>query len=538
MKLENSVLPDGEQVEEVVTATFDALQLVFGVLVGVMIGLAIAIVVVGISKVLANRYPYYGPVHKKITQPTTVLIAALVGWFGYRYAENRVDPEVAPGWLEAVDHLFLIFIILLGGWLLAAAFNGIVNSIYQHVGDSSRERAARVETQVQIIHRIVSVLIWIVVIAAVLLTFPGARAAGASLLASAGLISVVAGLAAQSVLGNVFAGLQLAFSDSMRVGDIVFYEGNMANVEEVTLTYVVLAVWDGRRIIVPSSNMTSQSFENWTRRQPDMMGTIDWQVDWTIPVRQARKHLEHLLKNTDLWDGETGVLQVAEALNGTITLRAIVSAQDSPTLTDLKNYLREAMVQWIQDVAPHAMPHQRRIIDEAPNFREVTDRTAEAVSEEISHEPPKYHPLPSEPEVPVVVDEHESERTTVISPRELAEFARTPIAERDANMTIMMEPISQSFDDLEDADAAKPAGYESAIFHGSEQAEKRAEQYAGPGDEAYEERSRKIETGKQAVVSGADPADADSTTTMANVADAEYDADVEGDEFGYGRKNS
>lgn len=527
---ETDQVPGDDQVEEVVTATFDALQLVLGVAAGALIGLALALAVVAISKLVSNRSPYYAPVHRRVTRPATVLLSVIGGGFGYRYAKAKVDPEVAPAWLNAVEHMFLIAIIIIGGWLVASIFNGVVTAIYDTVGKSSQERAARVETQVQIIHRVVSVLIWVVVLAAVLLTFPGARAAGASLLASAGLISVVAGLAAQSVLGNVFAGLQLAFSDSMRVGDIVFYQQTMATVEEITLTYVVLSVWDGRRIIVPSSNMTSESFENWTRRQPDMMGSVEWQVDWTVPVRQARKHLEHLLRNTDLWDGETGVLQVSDALGGTVTIKAIVSAKDSPTLSDLKNYIREAMVQWIQDVAPHAMPHQRRIIDDAPNFREVTDRTAQAVREELADEPPSFTPDSDAPSGGVI-----TAPTTVISANDGEVFSRTPIAKRDTDMTIVMEPISEVYPVEEEEE--KPAGYESAIFRGSEQADKRAEQYAGPGEEAYEERAKKIETGKHPVVTDSADADVDSDVADDDADDAvaTNSPDAEREKRGLGR---
>lgn len=338
-------------------------------------------------------------------------------------------------------------------------------------------------------HRILTVVIWILVVAAILLTFPGARAAGASILASAGLISVVAGLAAQSVLGNVFAGLQLAFSDSMRVGDVVSFRNTLATVEEITLTYVVLSVWDGRRVIIPSTTMTSEPFENWTRRAPEMTGTIDWTVDWAVPVKLARKQLEYLLGTTDLWDGRTGILQVADAINGTVTLRAIVSAADSGTLTDLKNYLREAMVAWIQQEAPQAIPHERRIFDDAPNISQAAAATAESVEARIAEQPPAFEPH-SMPK-PVVDDTPQNERTTVISPRDVAEFVRTPIAERDVDMTIIMDPISQRQEPVDDDE--KPAGYDSAIFHGSAEAEKRRQQMAGPGEKAYEERNRKIE---------------------------------------------
>lgn len=507
----------GEQVETAVAVTFDALQLLLTSALGAVIGFIAGALIIGIGTTASRRYRSYQLVHQKLRRPALALATWIGAWIGFAWGRGKVAAEVAPNWLEGTDHFFLIVAILLGGYLIVAALNGVVNAIYLRVEESSAERAARVQTQVQIVHRILTVVIWILAVAAILLTFPGARAAGASLLASAGLISVVAGLAAQSVLGNVFAGLQLAFSDSMRVGDVVSFRTTLATVEEITLTYVVLSVWDGRRIIVPSTTMTSEPFENWTRRAPEMTGTIDWTVDWAVPVKLARKQLEYLLGTTDLWDGRTGVLQVAEAINGTVTLRAIVSAADSGTLTDLKNYLREAMVAWIQTEAPQAIPHQRRIVDEAPDISAAAAATAASVDARIADQPPAFEPasLPKS----VTEDSPENERTTVISPREMAEFARTPIADRDVDMTIVMEPISQVHGIIDDE--AKPAGYDSAIFHGSEEAQKRLQQMAGPGEKAYEERNRKIEKDTAELKAAQTASD---TTASADIDDARPDS--------------
>ncbi|WP_216454184.1 mechanosensitive ion channel family protein [Arcanobacterium phocae] len=474
--------PAAEKAEAVVEVTVDVLSFVAGAVVGALVGLVTTIVLMSISHLFAGRYKYYTPVHTTIRKPLGLMLIVLGAWIGFGIVAERIDESHVPHWYGWLNHAFLILFIVVAAGAIVSLTNGLVKSVYLRMEVSSEERASRIETQVQVIHRVVGAIIWVLAVGLILLTFPAARTAGTSLLASAGLLSVVAGLAAQSVLGNVFAGLQLAFSDSMRVGDIVYFNDLMATVEEITLTYVVLAVWDGRRIMVPSTKMTEEPFENWTRRSPEMMGMVEWQVDWAVPVQQARKQLDHLLANTDLWDGRTGVLQVAEAVNGAILLRAIVSARNAGALIDLRHYLRESMVEWIQHEAPQAIPHYRRIVDDAPNFAEATEATEARVDKRLGSQPPAF--TPDSPTTTTAA-------TTVISRSELEKFARTPLAERVGDDNFEMKPVTDEFDVVGTDEA--PAGYQSAIFHGSEEAEKRAEQYAGPGEDAYEERNRKLE---------------------------------------------
>ncbi|QRV02388.1 mechanosensitive ion channel family protein [Arcanobacterium phocisimile] len=476
--------PVSEKTEAVVEATVDVLSFVGGTLAGVAVGVVATIVVMSISHMFARWYKYYEPIHATISRPVVIVLATLGGWIGFQTVLDSIKTDDAPGWLSWLSHSFLILFIIVVAGFVVALVNGLVKSIYLRMEVSSEERASRIETQVQVIHRVISAVIWVVACGAILLTFPAARTAGTSILASAGILSVVAGLAAQSVLGDVFAGVQLAFSDSMRVGDIVLFNDEMTTVEEITLTYVVLAVWDGRRIMVPSSKMTAEPFENWTRRSPEMMGIVEWHVDWTIPIQQARKQLEHLLQSTDLWDGRIGILQISEATNGLIMMRAIVSGQNAGALIDLRHYLREAMVEWIQNEAPQAIPHYRRIVDDAPNFDDVSEATRQRVDERLAASAPAYKPDKA------VVD---TASTTVISREELEKFARTPIAQRVGDDEFQLGANSEEFVVVPAEDDGKPAGYQSAIFHGSEEANKRAEQYSGPGEDAYEERNRKIE---------------------------------------------
>jgi hypothetical protein len=196
------------------------------------------------------------------------------------------------------------------------------------VPDNLRRR--RFKTQVQILRRVSVAAIVVIALGIVLMTFPGIRALGASLLASAGLVSVVAALAAQSTLGNVFAGLQLAFSDAVRVDDVVVVEGEWGRIEELTLTYVAVQLWDDRRLLLPCSYFTSKPFQNWTRSSSAVLGTAEMDVDFSVPVEPLRAELRAVCESSTLWDGRVCVLQVTDAVKGVVRLRALVSAADAP----------------------------------------------------------------------------------------------------------------------------------------------------------------------------------------------------------------
>jgi small-conductance mechanosensitive channel len=198
-----------------------------------------------------------------------------------------------------------------------------------------------------------------------LMTFPGIRALGASVLASAGLVSVVAALAAQSTLGNVFAGLQLAFSDAIRVDDVVVVEQEWGRIEEITLTYVAVQIWDDRRLILPTSYFTTKPFQNWTRNSSAVLGTAEVDVDWSTPIEPLRAELRRVCEGSELWDERVCVLQVTEAIGGTIRLRALVSAADAGALWDLRCLVRERLVGWMWEHQRGSLPRVRAQWDES-----------------------------------------------------------------------------------------------------------------------------------------------------------------------------
>ncbi|MEI4270764.1 mechanosensitive ion channel domain-containing protein [Klenkia sp. LSe6-5] len=265
------------------------------------------------------------------------------------------------GWRDVVVRLVGLALIATVAWLVGvAAFVAEDVALSRYDVDTSDNRhARRVRTQVILLRRLAVVALAVVAVAAMLLTFPSARAAGASILASAGVLSIVAGLAAQTALANVFAGLQLAFTDAIRVDDVVVVEQEWGRIEEITLTYVVVHVWDDRRMVLPSTYFTTTPFQNWTRTQSAVLGAVELDVDWTVPVEEMRGELVRLVDGHPLWDGRVQVLQVTDAVGSVVRLRALVSAVDGPTLFDLRCHVREGLVGWLQREHPHALPQVR-----------------------------------------------------------------------------------------------------------------------------------------------------------------------------------
>lgn len=265
------------------------------------------------------------------------------------------------GWRDVVVRMLGLALIATVAWLVAvAAFVAEDVALSRYDVDTSDNRhARRVRTQVILLRRLAVVVLAVIAVAAMLLTFPSARAAGASILASAGVLSIVAGLAAQTALANVFAGLQLAFTDAIRVDDVVVVEEEWGRIEEITLTYVVVHVWDDRRMVLPSTYFTTTPFQNWTRTQSAVLGAVELDVDWTVPVEEMRTELVRLVDGNPLWDERVQVLQVTDAVGAVVRLRALVSAVDGPTLFDLRCHVREGLVAWLQREHPHALPQVR-----------------------------------------------------------------------------------------------------------------------------------------------------------------------------------
>ncbi|MFF3495063.1 mechanosensitive ion channel family protein [Streptomyces sp. NPDC002795] len=251
-------------------------------------------------------------------------------------------------------------LVLIGAtaWLAVRISSAVVESSYARYATAQRDpaRVRRVRTQVTLIQRVVIAVVGVVAVAAMLLTFPAFRAAGASLLASAGILGIVAGVAAQSTLGNLFAGLQIAFGDMVRIGDTVVVDGEWGTVEEITLTFLAVRTWDERRITMPVSYFTSKPFENWSRGGAQMTGTVFLHLDHSAPVPEMREKLHDILRECAAWDGRDWGLAVTDTTPSTLQVRALVTAKDADDIWTVRVTVREQLVRWLTDQHPYALP--------------------------------------------------------------------------------------------------------------------------------------------------------------------------------------
>jgi small-conductance mechanosensitive channel len=294
---------------------------------------------------------------------------------------------------ETVLTIAGLAIIAVCGWLLAV-FAFVMQDLTLArfpIDIADNRRARRVRTQVILLRRLTVAAIVTLVIAAMLLSLPGARQFGATLLASAGVLGIVAGLAAQSSLSNLFAGLQLAFTDAIRVDDVVVVQTEWGRIEEITLTYVVVHLWDDRRMILPSTYFTTTPFQNWTRKESAVLGAVELDVDWSVPLAPMRAALDRTLEASTIWDGRVGILQVTDAVGSFVRLRVLVSGVDGPTVFDLRCEVREALVDYLQRTHPESLPRVR--VDGAPAIRGVesdkasdNDRSNGVVSDSLEGE--------------------------------------------------------------------------------------------------------------------------------------------------------
>lgn len=258
-------------------------------------------------------------------------------------------------------HSLIVAFILLLGWSAVTAIT-LASDFYlrrSNIGMQSDPLARKHLTQVRVLRRVTATLVTVITIAAALMTFDSVKQYGVSLIASAGAAGLVVGLAARPLLTNLFAGIQIAITQPIRIGDAVIVENEWGWVEEITGTYVVIKIWDWRRLVVPLSYFLDKPFQNWTRHSTDLIGAVLLWVDYTVPVARIRSELESIVKSTKLWDGQVVNLQVVDSNERAIQLRALVSARTSPEAWDLRCEVREKLIAFLQARYPGALPKQR-----------------------------------------------------------------------------------------------------------------------------------------------------------------------------------
>jgi small-conductance mechanosensitive channel len=277
-------------------------------------------------------------------------------------------PELSSTWSNYVEHIISLLLIAAIAWLVTQ-FVGVLQDVavrHYRIDVSDNLRARKIQTQLKILKRIVTVAVSILAIALMLMTFSSVRQVGTSILASAGVIGIVVGFAAQRTLGNLLASIQIAIAEPMRIDDVVIVENEWGWIEDITFTYVVVRIWDLRRLIVPMSYFIEKPFQNWTRVTADLLGTVFIYVDYTVPVHAVREELHRLLQNTDKWDGKAWGLQVTNATEHTVELRALMSAKDSSTAWDLRCLVREKLIEFVQNKFPGGLPKVRAEVAPGP----------------------------------------------------------------------------------------------------------------------------------------------------------------------------
>jgi len=223
--------------------------------------------------------------------------------------------------------------------------------------DNLKER--KIRTQLQFIRRLAMVLIILIATSIILLSFESVRKLGTGLLTGVGIGGIIVGFAAQKSLGNLLAGFQIAFTQPIRIDDVLVVEGEWGRVEDITLTYVVLNIWDQRRLILPINYFIEKPFQNWTRTTSELLGTVFIYVDYTFPVEELRTELQRILQTTPLWDKRVGILQVTDAKEKTMELRILVSALNSSQAFDLRCYVREKLLDYVRQHLAGYLPKNR-----------------------------------------------------------------------------------------------------------------------------------------------------------------------------------
>ena len=369
-----------ETVGAVADATVDVLSILARIGSGVLVGIVVACVGVVVLRLLGRRRSLYTEVARFSRTP----LYAVCALFGAYIAAQVVASDMTTSWRSVVLQALLISVILSATWFIAQLLKAVESTVVgsvQAAGDQGR--ANRVTTQAQVLRRVAVAVVIVCGVVGAVMTFPSARFAMGSLVASAGLVSVIAGLAAQSTLGNVFAGIQLATTDAIRVDDVVDVNDLHGQIEEITLTYVVVKVWDERRLILPSTYFTENPFTNWSRRSHQMLGVVSFQVDWRVPIAQMRAELARVVAASRVWDGRTCALVITETSTTTVTARVTLSAANPDDLWTLRCHVREELIGWMQREAPYALPRTRVEVEQVEVAHDPAPEKVARLAEEL-----------------------------------------------------------------------------------------------------------------------------------------------------------
>jgi small-conductance mechanosensitive channel len=296
---------------------------------------------------------------RHLSRPSTFFLPILVVSFVLPLVPLEPKPfEVLRRFVETT-------LIATFAWVLISAIDVVEDLVRQHyqVQEGNNLRVRKLFTQLQFVKKLAVTVVIILAVGLILMSFATVRRIGTGLLTSAGIASVIIGFAAQRSLSNLLAGFQIAFTQPIRLDDVLVVEGEWGRVEEITLTYVVVRIWDERRLILPLNYFIEKPFQNWTRTTSQLLGTVFLYTDYTLPVEEVRAELKRIVEQEPLWDRRVCVLQITDSKERTMELRALVSASDSSRTFDLRCIVREKLVAFIQQHYPESLPKTRSVVE-------------------------------------------------------------------------------------------------------------------------------------------------------------------------------
>lgn len=268
--------------------------------------------------------------------------------------------------LENFDNSLLVsqrqnFLIFCFAWLLIIFLRKGKRGFLKHYDISAEDNleARKMYTQINLLEKVIIFIIVLFAVGFILLSFDSIKKIGYGIFASAGLAGIIIGLSAQKVVGALLAGIQIAFTQPFRIDDAVVVENEWGWIEEINLTYVVIRLWDKRRLVLPSTYFLENPFQNWTRNSADIIGSVFLHTDYRVSFDDLRTELTKILENTSLWDQQVNVLQVTDSKENSVEIRILVSAKNSPTAWDLRVHVREKMIKFIQENYPESLPRTR-----------------------------------------------------------------------------------------------------------------------------------------------------------------------------------
>ena len=330
------------------------------VLISAALAVVLALVVhrVGAAVIwrITRNLPISSAVARRSWRPTRFLLPLIA-----LQAVWQAAPDALP-LISQVRHGNALLLLATLTWLALRAIDGVAQGVIgQHSVDvEDNLNARRIHTQTRLLARTAGFMVLVAGLSLMLMTFPGARQVGTSLLASAGLAGLAAGFAAKPVLGNLIAGLQIAISQPIRLDDVVIVEGEWGRVEEISGTYVVIKIWDERRMVVPLQYFIEKPFQNWTRATSSLIGSVFVWVDYSLPVEELRAEVQRICEDIPhLWDGRVCVLQVADTNAKAMQLRVLLSSADSSRSWDARCHMRERLIAFIAKQYPQSLPQLR-----------------------------------------------------------------------------------------------------------------------------------------------------------------------------------